>query len=67
LLQAVAPDTLNVPAAHIAEAGVADVEPEGHAYPALQLVHELAPETLNLPGGQMAAGGVGVVEPDGHA
>jgi hypothetical protein len=31
LLHDVAPDTLNVPAAHIAAAGVDEVDPMGHA------------------------------------
>jgi hypothetical protein len=36
-----------LPAAQIAAAGVAVVEPEGHAYPALQFVHDADPDNEN--------------------
>jgi hypothetical protein len=51
----------------MAAAGVGVVEPDGHAYPALQLVHDGSPAILYFPAGQIAAAGVAVVEPDGHA
>ncbi len=43
LLHDVAPDTLKVPAGHIADAGLALVDAAGHAYPALQLLHDAMP------------------------
>jgi hypothetical protein len=49
LLHDVAPAPLNVPEGHIAVAGVADVDPAEHAYPALQLLHVTAPPLLNVP------------------
>jgi hypothetical protein len=58
---------LKVPAPHIAAAGVALVDPAGHAYPALQLVHAVAPDTLNVPGRHMSTAGVADVEPGKHA
>ncbi len=55
-----------VPSGQIAAAGVADVEPMGHAYPALQLVHDVAPSSEKRPAGQEpehAADGSAVVAP----
>jgi hypothetical protein len=49
LLHDAAPATLNLPATQMAAAGVALIEPAGHAYPALQLLHAAAPDTLNVP------------------
>jgi hypothetical protein len=66
-LHDVAPESEYLPAAHRAAAGVADVEPAGHAYPALQLLHAVAPATLNVPAAHIAADGVADVEPAGHA
>jgi hypothetical protein len=43
------------------------LDPAGHAYPALQLLHDTAPDKLNLPLGHMAAAGDDDVEPAGHA
>jgi hypothetical protein len=55
-----------MPAVH--DATVPEVAPgEGHAYPALQLVHDGQPSRLYLPGGHTAPLGVGVVDPGGHA
>ena len=41
-----APAALYVPAGHIADAGVAVVDPAGHAYPAAHSEHDVAPEVL---------------------
>jgi hypothetical protein len=51
----------------MAAAGVDDVDPAGHAYPALQFVHIVAPATLNVPVGQIAAAGAADADPGGHA
>jgi hypothetical protein len=40
------PASENVPMGHIAPGGVSDVEAMGHAYPALQLLHDVAPAPL---------------------
>jgi hypothetical protein len=47
----------------MAAGGVADVEPDGHAYPALQLVHDVAPDSLKVPAGHSADTGADDVEP----
>jgi hypothetical protein len=40
---------LNVPAGHIADAGLDAVEPVGHAYPASHIPHADEPLVLNEP------------------
>jgi hypothetical protein len=67
LLQLVAPDTLNLPAEHMAAAGVDDVDAAGHAYPALQLLQLMSPDRANLPAGHMPVAGVDEFDPAGHA
>jgi hypothetical protein len=58
---------VKVPAAHTAVGGVGDVDPAGHAYPALQLVHDVAPAVLNEPAGHIASEGVDELDAGGHA
>ncbi len=67
MLHAVAPDTLKRPARHKADAGVEELDPAGHAYPALQFVHDVAPAILKVPAGHIAAAGVDEFDPAGHA
>jgi hypothetical protein len=58
---------LNLPAGHMSEPGVGDVEPGAHAYPGLQLLHATAPDTLKRPAPHICAAGVEFVEPGRHA
>jgi hypothetical protein len=44
-----APAELNVIGGHIARCGVDDVDADGHAKPALQLLHATPPPGLNWP------------------
>ncbi len=66
MVHAVAPDVLKRPAVHTAAAGVDELDPAGHAYPALQFVHDVAPAILKVPAGHIAAAGVDEFDPAAH-
>jgi hypothetical protein len=51
----------------MAPGGLAVVDPAGHAYPALQVMHDVAPATAKLPAAHNAVGGSATTDPAGHA